>query len=161
MWWKLNDVFFSAVKVVPVFDHQSILLCERVTDEMGKHSFLKLELNFTRYVDFELEIALQWPFCDSNPCHELLPRSSILHRTFVMTQNLFFGFYLVESLCEWKNSSSASWVWIKLNGDHNFDIELYQLVITVLFSATLTMPRIFYSNFCCDLLPRHDFSHDR
>ena len=127
----------------------------------GKALVPQIGLNFTRYVDFELEIALQWPFCDSNPCHELLPRSSILHRTFVMTQNLFFGFYLVESLCEWKNSSSASWVWIKLNGDHNFDIELYQLVITVLFSATLTMPRIVYSNFCCDLLPRHDFSHDR
>ena len=47
--WNFNDVFIMidkdviAVIVVPVFDHQSIVLCERVIDEMGKHSFLKLD----------------------------------------------------------------------------------------------------------------------
>ena len=57
MWVKLNEVSSSVLKVVPMFDHQSIVIMWKGHGRREKALVSQIELNFTRYVNVELEIV--------------------------------------------------------------------------------------------------------
>ena len=146
------------MKVVPTLDHQSIFIIKGPLTKLESTRLANwLEFYPLRWRWTWNRVAnLQLRFCDSKPCHKLLPWPSNLHQTVVMNQNLFFVFTQWRNCVSGKSETEKNWitfihVTLTLSYILSWLISILNLAMYVFdaptmqrtFPLTLTMPQTF------------------